>query len=514
MINKQSIFAESGQRQATYSDSDYRAGMQPQTIAYAEDVNSFGNTMDKAVTVVCQEVANAIEDQGIELNANDNKQLSKMLKDKMSTGYTLTGVDFDGTSINIPTQSGNAITFEPLTIVFNTKVYYGNTQSSLVTTTLARTTLSASSSWSTGVYYIYALRNGDSVSLSYQQTPVLASEAATKCYLGSVFVANGVFQANTWKFQPWLRITSQEMRESPTAETKGGYITPKNSTQLQMGAIEVKDEGINFGTDQMNPNIMKIQAKNTFTYKFLRPGYDPSVADSDILDTTHVYNLSTGSWDDVSSQSTKFMVIVPCITPAGQTLLVPAMSYKSGQTYTQLFDSVEAATSAVYGLPYTNTDSDKTRERAIYLGFSIIVKVAATDITDPNQFAIVGMVPQALSGFTSAGGQTGGGSGSYVPMQRFVKSGTTVTMSNNASNIITGSDAATVNVSMPTPDNSIVNQLQIEYHHQDGFNQPKFLYNGVEIGWWYDDKPLFVAGTYMIIADYVDGQWIAGYKYK
>lgn len=510
MINKQSIFAESGQKQATYSDSDYRAGMTPQTIAYAEDVNSFGNTMDSAVTAVCREVANAITEQGIALNANDNTQLSTMLKSKMSSGYTLTGVDYNGSSITIPTQNGNEIAFGSLTIVFNTKVYYGNTQSDMKTVTLAPTTLSASASWANGVYYIYALRSGDSVSIAYQQTPVSASEGATKCLLGSVFVNNGVFQANSWKFQPWLRITAQDMRESPTAETKGGFISAASANQLQMGALEIKDEGINFGTDQLNPNIMKIQAKNPYTYKFLHPGYDPATSELSTLDTSHVYNLTAGTWDDISSQDTKFMVLVPGVTPTGQTIIIPAMSYKSGETYNQLFDSVEEATSAVYGLPYTDTSLDKTRERVIYFGFSIVVKVNATDITDANQFAIVGMVPQALSGFTSAGGQTGGGTGAYIPMpeKTWASDTSAITVSNNASNIIIGHGTTSRSIQMPSATNGIVNQLEIKFTKTPSVQPISFPTDMV----WWNGEPIFDNGyTYLIVCEYIGSKWYAGY---
>lgn len=510
MINKESIFAESGQKQATYSDSDYRNGMIPQTIAYAEDVNSFGFTMDTAVTAVCREVANAITDQGISLNANDNTQLTTMLKSKMSSGYTLTGVDYDGASINIPTQNGNEISFGSLKIVFNTKVYYGNTQSDMITTTLAATKLSAASTWSNGVYYVYALRSGNSVSLRCDQSPVLARDGATKCLLGSAFVNNGAFQAGSWKFQPWLRITSQEMRESPTAETKGGFISAKSTNQLQMGALEIKDEGINFGVNANEPNIVSLPASSPLSYKFLYPGYNPGADAETVLDTTHLYNLSDGNWDDITAQAGKFMVIVPCVTPAGQVLIVPAMSEKSGQTYTQLYDSVEEATSAVYGLQYTSEDTDKTRQRAIYLGFSIVVRVGATDLTDPNQFAIVGMVPQALSGFTSAGGQTGGGSGAYIPMteETYPEADTNVTLKLNASNVVVGSATVKRNLSFPTAKPGIVNQLEVKFVKTDSVQGIAFPNTTV---WWYEEPSFEDNGVYLIICEYINSTWYAGF---
>lgn len=112
MINKQSIFAQSGQLQPSYSDANYREGMKPQTIAYAEDVNSFGNTMDTALTAVCKEVAKVITDNGIALNANDNTQLSTVFDTKMQSGYMMTGVNYDGATFTNPTQNGNSISFQ------------------------------------------------------------------------------------------------------------------------------------------------------------------------------------------------------------------------------------------------------------------------------------------------------------------------------------------------------------------------------------------------------------------
>lgn len=506
MINKQSIFAQSGQLQPSYSDANYREGMKPQTIAYAEDVNSFGNTMDTALTAVCKEVAKVITDNGIALNANDNTQLSTVFDTKMQSGYMMTGVNYDGATFTNPTQNGNSISFPAMNVVYNKKVYYGNTKSDFEVKTTNPSTISATSGWANGIYYFYATGSN----IAYTDRPVPASEGNSRCYLGSAFVYDGAFQEGSFKFQPWLRITSQAMRESPTAETKGGFISPNGINQLRMGALEIKDEGINFDVDPNNPNIMKVAATEAMSYKFLRPGYDPSEQGTTILDTSHIYNLTTGTWDDISEVENKFMVLVPCITPSAQTLFIPAMSERVGTNYTQLFDSVEEATSAIYGLQYTDSSVDKSRQRVIYFGFSIVVKVNATNLSDANQFAIVGMVPQQLSGFTSAGGQTGGGTGAYIPMKEetFPSAETDITLINNASNVIVGHATSSRNIHFPTAKAGIVNQLEVKFTKSNGVLPIVFP---ADVKWW-SGAPVFEDGvTYLIICEYINSNWYAGY---
>jgi hypothetical protein len=186
------------------------------------------------------------------------------------------------------------------------------------------------------------------------------------------------------------------------------------------------------------------------------------------------------------------------------------MSTKTGQNYDSLFDSAEEAASAVYGLKYVYNDHDgleQTASRAIYLGFSLVVKVGATDLTNPDNFAIVGMVPQALAGFTNAGGQTGGGAGAYIPMpEKTHPASTAVTLVNNASNVVTANNTA-LTLTLPSPVTGIVNQLEVKYVHTSGAATPVFN----TVTWW-DSAPSYVSGkTYLIIIEYINGGWKAGY---
>lgn len=503
MINKTSIFASAGTT-AGSSSSGYTTGMVPNTIAKAEDVNLYMGISDQQLYSVCKEVANLLTGFGITLNSNSYTQLQNWAKGYVTAYSYLTGVTSAATT---PTQSGNSISFPATTVVYNTGVYYGNTLNNQQKTTLAATNLAANSNWANGVHFIYAKTTSGSTTstLDHQQDPIDPSESATKCMLGSVFVINGAFQANSWKYQPWLQITSVERRESPTAMTKGGFISPASSTTLQMGALEIMDEGLNFGTNHNKPNIMTVQEKSPFPYKFLYPGYNPSSSEVTTLDTTHVYNTTGATWDTLTvGTAPKYMVMVPCIVPTGQTLMIPAMSPKVGSNYTQIYDSMEDAINAIYGLQYSLSNVAK---RAIYLGQSIVVRVGATDLTDPLQCITVGMLPQALGGFTTASGQAGGGITTYRPMPSYTYSGvTSVTAQNNAANLIIGANSA-ITVTLPTPEQAIVNQLEVQFS-KGGSGDITW---GTSITWYTGVAPTFSQGrTYNIILEYINGTWYGG----
>lgn len=531
MINKQDIFASSGQQTQGYSSSDYVGGMIPNTVAMAEDVNSFGNKLDTDVSSVCKEVANVITSgvldkdggDGQTLNSASFTQLLTALR-AMSNGFLQTGIMFDGSTITCPVQNGTTgIKFGgQLKIMFNEGGYFGNSASKMHIGTIASgTTWTITNSVTAGAKFLVATLSGSTVVLSAENS--VPTVMSNKCLLGSFFVVinNGTSQVQTdsWKFHPWLQNTPAIVRETPTAQTKGGLLTANSGATLKMGPLDVKYEGINFDySNHQEPNVMKIPATDEFEYKFLYPGYNPSASAATTLDTTHIFNLTNNSWDDISSKSGMFMVMVPCIVPTGQTLMIPAMSDYNTLTgvYASLFDSVEDATNAVYNLKYTNPDAqtnpDRTRERAIYLGYSIVVKVGATDLTDPNNFAIVGMLPQALGGFTNAGGQTGGGTGAYIPMQTITWDTDAFTARDNFKNIATARTNQIV-VTMPSSSGSQVHQLEIQYTHSTGKGGIRLqtAVSGEVVKWWGDNEPDFEEGkTYLIICEYANG-WKAGY---
>lgn len=515
MINKDRIFASAGAQDTTKTGSDFSSGMVPNSVAMAEDVNTYGNMSDRDLWVVCQEIVNLMANYGLTPNdsysAGQQGQLAQMFQQNVTGAYGLTGI-IRSTFTTAPTQNGTQIKFPQIGIAYNLDVYYGNTQARVQRTTLKAQTLRATSGWADGVHYIYATTTASSneSTLGHQQTPVLASDGATKCMLGSVFVINGAFQANTWKFQPWLQITSVVAREAPTAQTKGGFISPYQNTQLQMGHLQILDEGINFGANPNTPNIMDVSATQPFTYKYLYPDYNPSAAAASNVDTTHLYNITDGTWDDISALATgptpKFIVVVPCITPTGQTLLIPAMSTKTGSTYNQVFDSQAEAASAVFSLPYA--DTDVYASRVIYVGQSLVLKVGATDFTDPEQYMSVGMLPQALAGFSDAAGQSGGGAGAFIPMPEISWNGyTTVNAQNNAANIVIGSTSVPITINPPSPSNATINQFSIKYVHTSG---SQGLSWNSSFQWWGSPPTLVVGNLYNIIFEYVNGAWIGG----
>lgn len=510
MITKDSVFAQGGVQDPNKTLADFREGMIPNTVAMAEDVNTYGNWSDRDLKVVCDEIVNALQAYGINPNgsytAGSSTQLSEMLVNKVKGAFALTGIDY--TSYTIPPQQsadGATITFPAFTVIFNTAVYYGDTKAQQIAVNVPQQTLTANSSWA-GSCFIYVDRQG---AITAQSAPVDGSEGASKCFLGSAFVVNGNFQPGSWKFQPWLQGTSLERRESPTATKKGGFISPGAGNAIQMGMVEVLDEGINFDEDPLKPSIKRIQGVNPFTYKLLYPNY--SAADAAYEDltfaSTHLYDMTDNQLVDISAYTGKFICLVPCIVPTGQTLMIPAMGNQGGANgYDTIFDTVEQAQAAIFGLQY---ETNNTTRRAIYLGQTLIVKIGITDTSDSTSFVTVGQIPQALAGFTDASGQTGGGAGQYIPMKVTdwpVQQG--VTLNLNQQNIVHGSPDYAVTITMPSPATGTTSQTELIFQKTADVQGLNFQ-SGIV---WWGSAPSWVNGnTYEIIIDYIDGRWRAGY---
>lgn len=509
MITKDSVFAQAGQQDPNKTEANFREGMIPNTVAMAEDVNTYGNWSDRDLKVVCDEIVNALKANGITPNNSytpgDSNQLSEMIATKLQSGFMLTGIDYS-TLTQEPVQSadGSTISFTEFDVVFNLGIYFGNTKSQFARATVATQELTATND-ANGVQYIYANRQGG---LEIKTTgPVLGSEGAEKCMLGSAFAINGVFQQGSWKFQPWLQGTSLERRESPTASRKGGYITlsTKSSSQLQMGTVEVLDEGI--GTLPNNPSILTIDAKDPFDYKFMHPGYNPSDAALTNLDTTHIYDMSTNTWVDISDRE-GFICMVPCVTPSSQTLMIPAMGSSSKDYADGIFKTQQDAVNAVFGLQYT---LGHTADRAIYLGQTLIAKIGITDLSNPEDFMTVGVIPQSLAGFTDASGQTGGGSGSYqpLPIQDWPERNSVTPLVHRCNLVYSTSSSQTI-INLPTATTpNYLNDFEIQYTHVSGTQGLQF---NTGYKWWGGDAPSFIEGNvYTFIAERNGNNWYIGY---
>lgn len=519
MITKDRIFASAGVQEPSATGSDFSLGMVPNTVAMAEDVNTYGNMADRDLWVVCQEIQNLMANYGVSPNnsydAGQQGQLATMFKDKLNSGYALTGVDRSSIT-TMPSQNGASVKIPQMVIVYNLDVYYGNTQARLQRTTLAQQTLTANSGWANGVHYIYATTTSSSSTstLGHQTTPIDPADGASKCMLGSCFVINGNIQEGSWKFQPWLQISSVSERETPTARTKGGFISPNTGVTLQRGALQISDEGINFGANPNKPNLMEIQAEKPLTYKVLFPGYNPSLDNRSSVETSKYYSLDKQAYvgfpDDITTSPTpKYMVMIPCIAPTGQDLMIPCMSHDN---WDQIFDSQEEAANAVYGLQYAD-GLDSYASRAIYLGQALIIKIGATDLADPANFMTVGVLPQELQGFVTASGQTGGATGAYIPMPEYdwtslIDAGSyNLTMQNNAANVITGRANQPISINPPSPQNGIINQFEVKYTHTTG--SKGISWNG-GFKWWGNPPSLVNGNVYNIIFEYVNGYWIGG----
>ena len=142
------------------------------------------------------------------------------------------------------------------------------------------------------------------------------------------------------------------------------------------------------------------------------------------------------------------------------------------------------------------------------MGQSIIVKVGATDLTDPTQYMAVGMLPQELQGFTTASGQSGGGAGQYIPMPEITWTGfTTITCQNNAANVVIGSGTVPLTINPPSPQSGIINQFEVKYTHTAG--SQGINWNST-FKWWSNPPSLVNGNVYNIIFEYVNGYWIGG----
>lgn len=522
MRNKTYVFSDLGERKQE-TEAAFRTGMVKNTIAMAEDVNTYGHQIDEQVYIITQEIVNALTGHGIALDQNLNNQLLTMMQTKLGAGYSLTGVYYDGVTKPTATlTSSSVITFSAFTAYFNQRGYFGNTQSDLTEVVMPQTTVTIDNTWGDGVHFLYLNTAG---AISHQQTPISAEYMSTMCMLGSVFVVDNSgtkeFQTGSFKYQPWLMSTDHRTREVPVAETKGGYISSYSLTELQMGKLEIVDEAINFDVSDVQPSILDVAAEAPYSHKVIYKGYDPSQAEVDDLDTMHIYNMTTNTYEQVDNSAIgKFMVYVPCITPTGQTLLVAPMSPVDPVTgeYTQVYNTQEEAEMAVFGLHYTgHTEGDYTRERCIYLGQSLIVKIGQdVDLTDNENFKSVGVVPQELSGFTSSAGQAGGSAGQFIPMPEVERVGTTVNLMNFASNVIQGSSqSTTVTVNMPMPSTNRMNEFVAKYTHVAGSNGESLgdgLVFPASVRWWVQ-PPVFVEGnTYLFTFDYINGYWYGDYS--
>lgn len=253
------------------------------------------------------------------------------------------------------------------------------------------------------VVYIYAVR--DTVNNVTPTINVTTSKqtSADYCLLGSAFILKDggwKFQAGSFAATPYLVQSSQRERECADILTAGGLILGNANQTMQMKDVTLDFEGIGVGTNK--ENFKTIPATNPTPYKFIYLTYGNTELTHTSLLTARIFNTATQSLANIAGG---YNIMIPCITPTGQFLLRPMEKNGTATAYA----TMEAAIADVINLQYSEGNYD---DRLIYLGFSIVVAVGATDFTNPANFRIVAVLPNQLTAF---GGLAGTGVPGTVP---------------------------------------------------------------------------------------------------
>ena len=341
-----------------------------------------------------------ISGDGLEIDENGNL----VGNDAYPNLMTQIVVDPDGPSTAPTTVTTTYIDFPAFQVLFDNKVFYGKEIADFTVVDVPATRMSVDNG-EDGAIFVYVDSNGEIHQSLNQVSP---ENASTQCLLGSYFRLSNQIQNGSWAYTPWNGSTSKDNRFTITGSVSGGLLVPRNSQALSRMSMSIILEGVNFTSSVYQPNRKNYNEELTYTTKELWPGYNASVADSSILDTTHVYNMTSQTVDDVSSID-GYIVLVPGIVgPTGQDVYLMAMSPKINNNYTQIFPTMADAVSSIYGLQFSLAN---VASRVIWIGQCIVVKIGATDYTDETQLKIIGNLPNVLGSYTSA---SSGGAGSRV----------------------------------------------------------------------------------------------------
>lgn len=352
---------------------------------------------------IIQELQNVITAFNQTPDANNVTQLltaleQKFYQDAFKVRTLITGIKPNAMTQNtiVINEDGQLVISAPIPIIYN-DVTGGQGIASYSSQLLQGQTINAPAQ-STGVnavVYIYAVR--DTVN---QTTPtVLVSTTkyitAGYCLLGSAFVLNDggwKFQVGSFATTPFLSWHSAKDREAAEALTAGGLIIGKNDGTMKRNDITLDYEGIGVGTERQN--FITFTAQDPLSYKFIYKTYGNSEPTQTVLQTDKFFNTTTQVLDSLPVDT--FNIFIPCITPTGQFLLRP----KEAATV-QGYGTMEDAMSDIINSTFSEGGYDK---RLIYLGFSIVVKVGATDFTNPDNFKIVAIMPNELAAFGNLAG--------------------------------------------------------------------------------------------------------------
>ena len=306
-------------------------------------------------------------------------------------------IDPSGPSIVPTVITATTITFPAFSVIFSDKIYYGTKISDFTRINVPITTITVESGVD-GAVFVYVDTTG---AIHQTLTPLTPANSSVKCLLGSYFRLNNQIQSGSWAYTPWNGATSRDFRFATGDLLSGGLITVNSLTKLKRSSISVIHEGVNISTSIYNPNSITYVAETPYQAKELWPGYDASVADSSVIDTTHIYNMTNNRVDDISALEGYIVLIPGLVTVTGQDVYLMAMSpYESGE-YTQIFSSMADAVLNIYSLQF---DLGNVTNRVAWLGQAIVVKIGATDFTNPGQLQIVGQLPNSLGSYLTASG--------------------------------------------------------------------------------------------------------------
>ena len=302
------------------------------------------------------------------------------------------------------TVTSTYVDFPAFNVIFDNKVYYGKQISDFTVVEVPATRMTVESGVD-GAIFVYVDTSGE---IHQSLNSVTPENSSTQCLLGSYFRLNNQIQSGSWAYTPWNGATSKDHRFADAGSVSGGLLVPSTSSTLSRAGMSVLLEGVNASTSFYNPNKITYNDESPYSSKELWPGYDANVADSTTLDTTHIYNMTDNTVDDISSLDGYIVLVPGVVAPTGQDVYLMAMSEKSGGVYNQIYSTMADALSAIYGY---QVSLGNVASRVLWLGQSIVAKIGATDYTDSSQFKIVGDLPNVLGAYMSI---SSGGAGSRV----------------------------------------------------------------------------------------------------
>jgi len=302
------------------------------------------------------------------------------------------------------TVTSTYVDFPAFNVIFDNKVYYGKQISDFTVVEVPATRMTVESGVD-GAIFVYVDTTGE---IHQSLNSVTPENSSTQCLLGSYFRLNNQIQSGSWAYTPWNGATSKDHRFADAGSVSGGLLVPATSSTLSRAGMSVLLEGVNSSTSFYNPNKITYNEESPYSSKELWPGYDANVADSTTLDTTHIYNMTDNTVDDISGLDGYIILVPGVVAPTGQDVYLMAMSEKSGGVYNQIYSTMADALSAIYGY---QVSLGNVASRVLWLGQSIVAKIGATDYADSSQFKIVGDLPNVLGAYMSI---SSGGAGSRV----------------------------------------------------------------------------------------------------